>query len=129
MSDGRVTITVPDTPPSLNAFLKLHWAKRQRLKDEWQMRMRLELLKWGLPKDCDRIEAELAFQFPDRRRRDCDNLTATCSKFLGDALTPDFIADDNATRFWIRKSLILPETDAKATIITLDWWLSAAVAA
>jgi hypothetical protein len=129
MSDGRIVIAIPDCPPSMNRWLSKHWRVRHREKSEWESLLRLNFAKWGLPMGCERIEAQVTFRFPDRRRRDHDNHTATLSKCLGDALTPDYLVDDNTMRFLVTDSRVLDEVGPKETLIVLTYTLPKAVAA
>jgi len=125
---GRVTIRIPDTPPSLNTWLSSHWRRRERDKTRWQHELNAECHRHMLPK-CDRIEASVSFRFADKRRRDHDNFTATFSKCLGDALRPDFISDDDSSRFQVVHSQISSEVGPKETIVILDWFADEEVAA
>jgi Holliday junction resolvase RusA-like endonuclease len=124
MSDGRIVIAIPDVPPSLNTWLSRHWRVRDREKKAWQAQISAECLRWNLPRKCERIEAEVTFRFPDRRKRDCDNYTATLSKALGDALRPTWIPDDDSTRYWVRSASIEENRGPKLTTIALTYWLA-----
>ena len=124
MNAGRVTLTIPQTPPSANKWLSSHWRVRYREKAEWENMLTVELRKWGMPK-CDRVEASLYIRFSDRRKRDTDNHVATLSKCLGDALRPDFIPDDDSSRFQVIHGQISSEVGPKETIVILDWFRGA----
>lgn len=122
MSDGRITIAIPDVPPSLNSWLSSHYRVRHNDKNIWETQLRLHLMKAELPRNLDRIEAKVSFRFSDKRRRDHDNYTATLSKCLGDALRPDWIPDDNTGHFFVVDSRILDEVGTPLTTVTLDYW-------
>lgn len=121
MNYGRIVIAIPDTPPSLNMFTKLHWAAQAREKDQWQTRIRLECLKWKLPKDVGVVHATAIFRFPSKRRRDIGNFQSTLEKFTGDALQPDWLADDTHDRFTF-SARISEEVGPKLTTIAFDFW-------
>lgn len=125
---GRVTIAIPKTPPSLNTWLSKHWRQRDRDKKEWSFELNAECHRHGLPK-CDRIEASVTFRFPDNRTRDHDNYVSTLSKCLGDALRPDFIADDDSSRFQVVHGQVSSQKGPAETIVVLDWFAGEAVAA
>lgn len=129
MSDGRITLAIPDVPPSINKWLSSHWRVRARDKSVWETRLRLECMRWKLPENCERIEAQVTFRFPTRHRRDHDNYTATLSKALGDSLRPEWIPDDNTTRFLVTDSRIVDEVGPKLTTICLDYWRAEELAA
>ena len=118
---GRTTITILDTPPSLNSWLSSHWRVRDRDKKRWQTELNMELHRWRLPRDCRRVEASVTFRFSDRRRRDSGNFTSTLEKALGDALRPDFLTDDDSSRFQVIHGEISSEVGPKQTTIVLDW--------
>lgn len=117
---GRVTIAIPKTPPSLNTWLSKHWRVRDREKKQWSFEINSECHCWGLPK-CDRIKATVYFRFNDKRKRDHDNYVSTLSKALGDALRPDFLEDDDSSRFQVIHGEIVSERGPARTTIILDW--------
>lgn len=125
---GRVTIAIPDTPPSLNTWLSSHWRRRDRDKKAWQETLNWELHRARLPR-CERVECRVTFRFPTNHRRDTGNYSSTLEKCLGDALRPDFIADDDAARFKVAGAEILPDRGPKETIVVVDYWLGAVAAA
>lgn len=122
MSEGTCRIEIPRVPPSLNTWLSKGFRQRYKDKSEWETLLRLHLHQADLPKSCDRIEAAVTFRFPDRRRRDHDNYTATLSKCLGDALRPEWVPDDNTGHFFVTDSRILPEVGEAQTTISLSYW-------
>ena len=117
---GIVTFRIDDTPPSLNSWLSKHWRQRDRDKKRWSDLINAECHRAGLPK-CDRIDARVTMRFADRRKRDHDNFVSTLSKCLGDALRPDFIPDDDSSRFQVVYGGITSEVGPKYTVVTLEW--------
>lgn len=121
-ASGRVTIAIPRTPPSLNAWLGKHWRVRHREKAEWELELSALALAAGLER-ADRIEAAITFRFRDKRRRDTGNFSSTLEKILGDALKRgQFLEDDDHQRFYVREARISPVTGPAETIVVLDWW-------
>jgi crossover junction endodeoxyribonuclease RusA len=88
-------LNIPVTPPSLNMWNRLHWAKRRALKREW------ESIVWAVCKSqkiplLDRPKVEAVIYFPDKYRRDLDNYTALMWKFTLDGLVlAGVLADDD----------------------------------
>jgi len=90
-----IHLVIPALPPSLNRLLNMHWAKRARIKKEWQR------LVWAAKNsDLTKVPAEehgrrtvnLEYYFPTHRRRDVDNY----QKVILDALTENgLIVDDS----------------------------------
>jgi hypothetical protein len=108
--------------------LSSHWRRRERDKRAWQEELNFELHRAKLP-TCDRIEAQVTFRFSTRHRRDTGNYSSTLEKCLGDALRPDFIPDDDSSRFRVTDARISSEVGPAETIIVLDWERSDEVAA
>lgn len=121
VSDGRVTIAIPRTPPSLNAWLSAHWRVRHRQKEILQSEIAVELYRWQMPA-CARVEATVSFRFPDRRRRDVGNFSATLEKCLGDALRPAYIPDDDHKRFAVVAASIEDAVGDPLTTVMLDYY-------
>jgi hypothetical protein len=120
---ARVTIQIPTTPPSLNTWLSQHWRVRDGDKKALEAELAYELRRWTMP-DCDRVEAEVSIRFPDRRRRDTGNYTATLEKCLGDVLTSrGYLVDDDHLRFRVRSGQIETEPGDPRTTIILDCYV------
>ena len=74
-------------------YMKLHSVK----KAQGELMTGLILAK-GIPdKPMDKAHLTITFESKDKRRRDIDNLLASCKAYI-DALVPDVIVDDNAER-------------------------------
>lgn len=104
---GRIWISIPELPPSLNEWSRRHWTVRaeavETLTDELaKLRMAFRIPKVELPR------VQLVYYFATRRHRDPDNYAG---KFLLDGLRhAGIIADDNA------EVLQLPQPEFK-----VDW--------
>lgn len=95
-------ISYGDVPPSLNrmATRGSRWAVTSA-KRRWQAIL-ADLLTYdaGTPSlPYGRIVASAELAFPVSRRRDSGNFAWLLEKALGDALVPQWIADDTAERF------------------------------
>ena len=56
------------------------------------------ILAQGIPdKPMDKAHLTITFESKDKRKRDIDNLLASCKAYI-DALKPDVIVDDNTER-------------------------------
>lgn len=88
-----IQATIPGPLPSLNALLKMHWAKRKRLKDQYIL---------ILPKRQRRIKKKTAVGievFHKTRRFDTDNLYGAVKPIL-DALRHNNLIYQDSPR-WI----------------------------
>lgn len=91
-------IVIPDVPPSLNRFVGREntWAYRAE-KQRWtglvKAFARRERARTNAPQTPRAAHVQIAYFFPDKRRRDPDNY---CGKLLLDGLTQaGVIADDD----------------------------------
>jgi len=92
----KVTFSVPMLPPSLNSYIRMHWAERQRILHEWKQWMFFKWIQLDKPRFRS-AQISLTFIFPDQRLRDQDNFIATGSKLVGDSIKGLFIPDDSPT--------------------------------
>jgi hypothetical protein len=44
---GWTLITIPDVPPSLNKYLRMHWAVKKRLRQHWAWALKVALARVG----------------------------------------------------------------------------------
>jgi hypothetical protein len=116
----RVAVAIPETPPSLNQWLSRHWRVRDREKRALELVIHAHLVKAGFVGRYERIEAEVVFRFPDRRKRDTGNYSSTLEKCLGDVLKGRWIADDDAQRFYMRSARISEQRGPAETLLVID---------
>ena len=95
-------IVIDGFPPrdaSPNA--RVHYMKLHSVKKAQGELMTGLILAQGIPdKPMDKAHLTITFESKDKRRRDIDNLLASCKAYI-DALVPDVIVDDNAERLGI----------------------------
>jgi crossover junction endodeoxyribonuclease RusA len=95
----RFIITIDGFPPrdaSPNA--RVHYMKLHAVKKEQGELMTGLILAQGIPaKPMEKAHLTITFESKDKRKRDIDNLLASCKAYI-DALVPDVIVDDNAER-------------------------------
>ena len=95
----RFIITIDGFPPrdaSPNA--RVHYMKLHSVKKEQGELMTGLILVQGIPdKPMEKAHLTITFESKDKRKRDLDNLLASCKAYI-DALVPDVIVDDNAER-------------------------------
>jgi Holliday junction resolvase RusA-like endonuclease len=89
------TITIPETPVSINALLRMHWAPRKKLIDRWHY------MVWGLCNEArisptKRCEIKAVIYFAQNRKRDLPNYIASLDKLVLDGLVRcGIIIDDD----------------------------------
>jgi len=88
------TITIPREPTSANKLLRMHWAPRNRLLDEWKHDVYYLCREAGVPK-CARIIVDVRVYYRTRRARDRDNAEFGVRKLLGDSLEGTVVFNDN----------------------------------
>ncbi len=83
-------IEIPDVHPSLNAWTRMHFHKRNNLKAEWEHMVRILALKAKFPQFDSPVEMFITYTHP-RDNVDLDNFTP---KFIVDGLK-SFFKDDS----------------------------------
>ena len=74
-------------------YMKLHSVK----KAQGELMTGLILVQGIADKPMEKAHLTITFESKDKRKRDIDNLLASCKAYI-DALVPDVIVDDNAER-------------------------------
>ena len=88
-------LVIPGPPPvSLNVQERLHWAQRQRIRCWWAEQAWLTWLEAGRPK-FTRPAVQFRLYYRDARRRDPDNVIASCKPIL-DGLKGRAFSDDHS---------------------------------
>jgi len=96
---GEVILCIPDAPPSWNTFYAgaHHW-KRKQLADKWHLLVRESALSaqkgQAIPRGQGAITVSV--NYPDKRRRDPDNI---CAKLLIDGLVHAGILPDDSDQY------------------------------
>jgi hypothetical protein len=66
-------LTIPDVPPSLNKVLRMHWAKKGKLRDSWTMMIKGALLPIRPPQGVQKAKMRVVITFYNARAYDRDN--------------------------------------------------------
>jgi len=93
VSESVLVIPGPP-PPSLNQQERMHWAKRQRVRDWWAQQAWVVWLRAGQPR-FERPVIQYRLYYRDNRRRDQDNAIASCKPIL-DGLKGHAFEDDHS---------------------------------
>jgi hypothetical protein len=75
-------------------FLRLHWAKRKRLVDEWHRDVFFLCREAKIDK-AESIHVEATVRYPDRRKRDTLNLISPLDKLVFDGLVKAGVISDD----------------------------------
>lgn len=116
------TITIPDVPPSLNRVLRMHWAKKARLKTQWSSSF------WLFPPGESfklralahlRRKMRLKITLHNARQYDKDNAYGAC-KMIVDALRDcKFIHDDRPEFLDLQIEQVKSTRKDKKTVIEI----------
>jgi hypothetical protein len=83
----RATLSIPDTPPSLNQIgYRSHWAVGRKAKQQWEQWLSIALMEQKVPRGLASVQARATIRFKQKRRRDEGNFRALLEKALGDVL-------------------------------------------
>jgi crossover junction endodeoxyribonuclease RusA len=104
-----IRILLPWPPRELSPNARLHWAQKRQVTKAWRKLAAYETLAAGVRKgDPDipaNIKAVFTFHPPDRRRRDLDNLLASCKPMI-DGIADTIGRDDSTWQIELRKAEI-----------------------
>jgi Holliday junction resolvase RusA-like endonuclease len=93
VSPGRIWISIPELPPTLNEWSRQHWSVRSSEVARLSSDLTMLRLKYKIPITA-RPRVQVVYYFSMKRRRDPDGYTP---KFLLDGLRyAGIISDDNA---------------------------------
>ena len=117
-----VVCTVAHLPPrELSPNARLHWAKLRAARAEAKDELTALLIDQGCRQDplWQKARLKLTFMAADKRRRDLDNLIASCKAWI-DALTGTngVIVDDAHDRLTIEASYEIGDTEQTILEIT-----------
>jgi hypothetical protein len=119
----EATITVPGTPPSLNAVgLRSHWAVGRKHKLDWQRHFETALMVAQVPRGMASVLVSGRLEFRQRRRRDEGNFRMLVEKALGDALVNGrWLADDTPEHYRFGTLELVAPTPHPQTVIPLAY--------
>lgn len=95
-----------------------HWSTRQKKLEHAAALVWVEARAAGLKAVPGKVHVHVHFVFPEKRRRDVDNLTARCKGVL-DGLKRGFIDDDSMDVMTLEVSAEV-ERGRKALVVTLE---------
>ncbi|QDR80215.1 hypothetical protein [Sporomusa termitida] len=95
MDKVLIKLTVPDVPPSINRWTRLHWTRLRQFKKQWELEVWATAVKAKVNnKQLAKAVIRITYFFTDSRRRDKDNYAP---KFILDGLVKaGVLQDDNA---------------------------------
>lgn len=123
MSQERATLSIPGTPPSLNAVgLHSHWTLDRKAKRDWQQWLSIALMEQKVPRGLKQVRATAALRFKKRRRRDEGNFRVILEKSLGDALVGGgWLSDDTPDLYRFGAVELFAPVERPETIVVLDF--------
>ena len=112
----KAEFTLQAVPPSLNVMLRMHWVKRRKEQEKWDLLVKVEWLnrrKFVFQKP---VEILYTITFKDVRTRDLDNYIGG-TKYITDALKRTFITQDSAE--WLRRISVEFKTGKPKTQVSI----------
>ena len=89
-----ITITIPDIPPSLNKWSRMHWAKAAEIKKQWEANIYYSAYSQRPKEPFKKAKVTITYFFKTKQRHDLDNYTP---KFILDGLVKaKILLDDRA---------------------------------
>ena len=91
---GKITIVIPDIPPSLNKWSRMHWTKTAEIKKRWEANIYYTSFSQRPKLPYKYAKVIITYYFKTRQRHDLDNYVP---KFILDGLVKArIILDDRA---------------------------------
>jgi hypothetical protein len=114
--DSKVVLTIPDSVPSLNVLLGMHWGKRMKLRSRWHWLVReARLAVRARPQKLE--HATITIERWGPRKIDFDNMVGS-GKILVDLLVREgFLIDDSPDHVRVR---YLQSIGPPKTTITIE---------
>ena len=112
----KAEFTLQAVPPSLNVMLRMHWVKRRKEQEKWDLLVKVEWLncrKFVFQKP---VEILYTITFKDIRTRDLDNYIGG-TKYITDALKRTFITQDSVE--WLRRISVEFKTGKPKTQVSI----------
>lgn len=121
MTLGPVTITVDETPPSLNDVVgQGHWRRYYAIKKRWQLMLLTQLASVDFPRELHQVLVEGVVTFPTRQKHDQGNYRFVVEKALGDALQAGgYLEDDDWSHYEFGNLQAEYEKGVRRTRLTL----------
>lgn len=111
-------IVIPALPPSMNEWLRMHWAARKRQINALSGHLRILAAACQIPKYTE-CQVQIRYYFRTNRRRDADNYAG---KLILDALRyADILTDDNADLIRLPE----PQLDVDGMKWRTEVWITA----
>lgn len=95
MREPDYVLVIPDVPPSLNAFMRKHWAAQKQARMNLYLLLRNAKISEDVPDAVGRRRIRIRVTFPTAARRDPDNYL----KVLLDALVSSEALYDDSDRW------------------------------
>lgn len=102
-------VKISKVPPGLNELMRMHWAERKKIMEEWRKLISLEMLAQNVPNDIlvgNPCKRAIKIEIYKKRLMDIDNLYGGVVKIILDAIkckkdelgnvVPNLIYDDSA---------------------------------
>jgi hypothetical protein len=123
---GTVVLSYDDIPPSANRTNPMGGAAAAgnyaREKSRWEGVITMLFMAHHIPRNLERVEAEVEFRWPTNHRRDIGNFKGMLEKAMGDGLVKaGWLKDDDTDRFDVVKFTRAKENGPKRTQIMVKY--------
>lgn len=116
------SIRIDMVPPSLNKYMRMHWAVKKRLRESYGNLLRLCLADAGieLPEITTKMRVQISIHSrgATARRLDTDNLYGGC-KFLVDSMRDVWLIRNDSPK-WLDLSICEYREDGPFTVIEFE---------
>lgn len=114
----KITITIPDIPPSLNKWSRMHWAKAAEIKRQWEADVYYTAYSQRPKTPFKYAKITITYFFKTKQRHDLDNYTP---KFILDGLVKaKILLDDRAEYIGMTELIQEYDKERPRTVIIIE---------
>ena len=113
MKEYLIIFKQPSKPLSLNQAYSMHWSKRRKYFQDWELNLKMAYSTLIAREDIEvaAMDLEFTFTFDKNTRRDPHNYIATVKKLIDVLVSEGLVPDDTAEWISVREPILRIDKD------------------
>jgi hypothetical protein len=113
MKEHLIIFKQPSKPLSLNAAYSMHWSKRRKYFQDWELNLKMAYSMLIAREDIEvtAMDLEFTFTFDKNTRRDPHNYIATVKKLIDVLVSEGLVPDDTAEWISVKEPILRIDKD------------------
>jgi hypothetical protein len=113
MKPSTIIFKQPSKPLSLNAAYSMHWSKRRKYFQDWELTLKIAYSMLIAREDIEvaPMDLEFTFTFDKNTRRDPHNYIATVKKLIDVLVSEGLVPDDTAEWISVKEPILRIDKD------------------